>query len=303
MKIRTILTLTGLAILMAIASWWVAQQTHHWLPPQASVESMLIDRLFSVLVGIATFIFLGVAGTLFYSILFHRAGKYDIGDGPPIEGNVTLEVVWTAIPVILVLGLSTYSYWIYNQIDIRAPMDHRHEMMASAEAAPMDPADQDFEEIEVLSRQWVWEFRYPEQDVTSTELHLPQNSRIKLTMTSDDVIHGFYIPAFRVKQDIIPGKVNDLEFTPVRPGKYRLRDSQYSGTYFAAMQANVVVESAEKYQSWLKTAAAQAPTVAYNQAFDEYSEEAQNPISAGWKTVVPAAPPVVNYAGSEENTL
>ncbi|NJK36953.1 MAG: cytochrome c oxidase subunit II [Oscillatoriales cyanobacterium RM2_1_1] len=313
MKSRTILTLTVVAIALVIVSWWMAQQAPGWLPPQASAESKLIDTLFSVLTGIATFIFLGVAGTVGYSILFHRAGKYDYSDGPPIEGNLTLEIVWTTIPILLVLGLATYSYQIYTQIEIRGPMDHNHSMMAMAEAAPMassDPEtaaretaeDDQSEEIQVLSRQWVWEFRYPGHNVTSTELHLPQNRRIKLTMTSDDVIHGLYIPAFRVKQDIIPGQVNNLEFTPIQVGNYRLRDSNYSGTYFAAMQTNVVVHSPEDYKTWLIEAANKVPTVAYNQAFDEYTQASENPISTGWKTVIPATPPTVNYSGSKENT-
>jgi cytochrome c oxidase subunit 2 len=176
--------------------------------------------------------------------------------------------------------------------------------MATAEAAPLnDPSrlrlDRDsIEYIEVHSRQWAWEFRYPNSNVTSTELHLPNNQRVKLTLQSEDVLHGFYIPASRVKQDIIPGRVIDFEFTPIREGKYRLRDSQYSGTYFAAMQTDVVVESSEAYQKWLAAAAAQPPTAAYNRAFAEYNR-AQNPISAGWKTIVPASPPVVNYSSSQ----
>ncbi|NEO67674.1 MAG: cytochrome c oxidase subunit II, partial [Moorea sp. SIO4G2] len=144
------------------------------------------------------------------------------------------------------------------------------------------------------------EFRYPEQSISSTELHLPNNHRIKLTLKSEDVIHGFYIPAFRVKQDIIPNQAIEFEFTPIREGNYRLRDSQYSGTYFAAMQADVVVQSPESYQQWLAQAAVQPPKAAYNPAFEEYRRASETAINAGWKTVVPAAPPMVNYSGSNQ---
>ena len=169
-------------------------------------------------------------------------------------------------------------------------------MMASAHAAPMGNDQKDAtENIEVLARQWSWEFRYG--DVTSTELHLPNNQRIKLALHSEDVLHGLYIPAFRVKQDIIPGQTIDFEFTPIREGKYRLRDSQYSGTYFASMQTDVVVESPDAYQKWLANAAAQIPTAAYNRAFEEYADLQKNNRNS-WKTVVPAAPPVVNYSNS-----
>ncbi|PSB00552.1 cytochrome C oxidase subunit II, partial [Merismopedia glauca CCAP 1448/3] len=132
-----------------------------------------------------------------------------------------------------------------------------------------------------------------------TELHIPNNQRVKLIMQSEDVLHGFFVPAFRIKQDIIPGRVIDFEFTPIREGRYRLRDSQYSGTYFAAMQTDVIVESPEAYQQWLTEVAANPPVVAYNRAFDEY-HRAHNPISTGWKVVEPAPPPLVNVPANRE---
>lgn len=301
MKIRTILTLAVVAIGLAIASLWMGQQAYTWFPPQASAEAKLIDDLFSFLVAIGTFIFLGVAGTITYAVLFQRAGKYDSSDGPAIEGNITLEVVWTAIPILLVVWIAAYSYQVYNQMAILGPMEHVHMGMATAQADPIDaPANSSpTEQVEVHARQWAWEFRYPDHHVTSTELHLPNNHRIQLALTSEDVLHGFFVPAFRVKQDVIPGQQIDFEFTPIREGRYRLRDSQYSGTYFAAMQTDVVVESPEAYQQWLAQAATQTPTTAYNQAFAEY-QQAQNPFNAGWKSVKPAPPPVVNYSSSSQ---
>jgi cytochrome c oxidase subunit 2 len=291
MKIRTILILVTVAIAIALVSLWMGQVAYSWFPPQASAESVLIDNLFSFLTTLGTFIFLGVIGTLSYSVLFQRADKYDESDGPPIEGNVKLEIIWTAIPFALVIWIAIYSYQTYDQMSILGPMEHVH-MMASAQAAPLEN-EETTENIEVFSRQWSWEFRYG--DVTSTELHLPNNQRIKLALHSSDVIHGFFIPAFRLKQDIIPGRVIDFEFTPIREGKYRLRDSQYSGTYFAAMQTDVVVESPEAYQKWLKDSESQKPTTAYNRAFTEYSQRK----GERWKIVEPAAPPVVNYSDSQ----
>ena len=294
MKIRTILILVIVAIAIALVSLWMGQVAYSWFPPEASAEAVLIDNLFSFLTTLGTFIFLGVVGTLSYSILFQRADKYDESDGPPIEGNVKLEIIWTAIPFALVIWIAVYSYQIYDQMSVLGPMEHVH-MMASAQAAllEIDPQADNTENIEVFSRQWSWEFRYG--DVTSTELHLPNNQRIKLALHSSDVIHGFFIPAFRLKQDIIPGQVIDFEFTPIREGKYRLRDSQYSGTYFAAMQADVVVESPESYQKWLKDSESQKPTTAYNRAFTEYAKRNNRD---RWKIVEPAAPPVVNYSHS-----
>ena len=303
MKTRTIVTLTVVALILAAISVWMGQQAYGWLPPQASAEAVLIDKLFSFLVTLGTFIFLGVIGTITYAVLFQRAGKYDLSDGPPIEGNITLEIIWTAIPLVLVLWIAAYSYQIYDQMSILGPMEHVHMGMATAEAAVLDDgslAEEPMEQIEVLSRQWAWEFHYPDQNVTSTELHLANNQRVQLQLQSEDVIHGFYIPAFRVKQDIIPNQSIDFEFTPIRAGTYRLRDSEYSGTYFAAMQTDVVVESPETHRQWLTEAAAQTPMTAHNPAFVEYQQITAKGEDTTWKTITPAAPPIVNFSGSNQ---
>jgi cytochrome c oxidase subunit 2 len=312
MKIRNILIISAIAIALTAISLWIGNLAYSWLPPQGAAESRLVDNLFSFLITLGAFIFLGVTGTLLYSAIFHRAEKYDTSDGPPIEGNITLEVVWTAIPVLLVFWIAGYSYQIYEQMGIQGPMQamHLHMPMAmrSANAAPMNEdmetrESEDagninvlpVEDIEVDAKQWAWVFRYPEIGITSTELHLPVNHRIRLAMQSEDVIHGFYIPAFRVKQDIIPNRNIDFEFTPIRIGKYQLTDSEFSGTYFATMQADVVVESPEDYKNWLKEAANRKPCTANNQAASEYAQASKQLIKS-WATVVPAQAPVVNYS-------
>lgn len=319
MKIRNILILSAIAIALTAVSLLIGQWTYSWMPPQAAAESQLVDKLFSFLITLGAFIFLGVTGTLIYSAIFHRAEQYDTSDGPPIEGNITLEIVWTAIPVLLVFWIATYSYQIYEQMGIQGPMEAMHLHipigMKSASAAPINgdagivsasPTSSivstdatsnviPFEDIEVNAKQWAWVFRYPEKGITSTELHLPVNHRIRLAMQSEDVLHGFYIPAFRVKQDIIPNRNIDFEFTPIRIGKYELTNSEFSGTYFATMRANVVVESPEDYKKWLYQAANRKPCTANNQAASEYAQESKELIK-GWATVAPAQAPVVNYS-------
>ncbi|WP_017319235.1 cytochrome c oxidase subunit II [Mastigocladopsis repens] len=312
MKIRNILILSASAIALTAVSLWVGQLAYSWLPPQAAAESRLVDNLFSFLITLGAFIFLGVTGTLMYSVIFHRAAEYDTSDGPPIEGNLTLEFVWTAIPVLLVFWIASYSYQIYEQMGIQGPMEAVHVhipgVMKSAYAAPISvsasssTASTDatsnllpVEDIEVKAKQWAWVFRYPETGVTSTELHLPVNHRIRLAMQSEDVLHGLYIPAFRVKQDIIPNRNIDFEFTPIRIGKYLLTDSEFSGTYFATMQADVVVESPQEYKKWLAQAANRKPSAANNQAASEYAQQSKALIKS-WVTVAPAQPPVVNYS-------
>jgi len=304
MKLRAILTLAVLAVLLAFFSLWMAQQSYSWFPPQAAAEAKLFDDLFSIFVGLGTFVFLGVTIPLLYSLVFHRASKYDFSDGPPIEGNTTLEVVWTAVPILLVIGLATASYRTYDKMSIRGPMELVHlpvpALMESAYAAPLEKSDATVENIDVTAKQWAWVFHYPDRNVTSTELHLPVDRRVHLALRSEDVLHGFYVPAFRLKQDVVPNHTIDFEFTPIRTGKYRLRDSMFSGTYFAANQADVVVQSPDDYQQWLADAAAQTPTAAYNPAAFEYNRASERAIVRGWKSIPPAPPPVVNYAPKQE---
>ncbi|MBD2136758.1 cytochrome c oxidase subunit II [Anabaena sp. FACHB-1237] len=310
MNIRLILnflTLATGAIAVTFTSIWIGKQSYSWLPPQAAAESHLVDDLISFLVTMGAFIFLGVTAVLLYSILFHRARDTDFSDGPHIEGNITLEVVWTAIPIMLVLWIATYSYQVYEEMGIQGPnhLLHLHNpikmVMANSDNSETpeitSKTTKPMEEIDVLAKQWAWVFHYPENNVTSTELHLPSDRRIRLKLHSEDVLHGFYIPAFRVKQDIIPGHNIDFEFTPIRPGEYRLIDSQYSGTYFATMTANVVVENSETYHQWLASAAKNTPSPAPNQAVAEYNLKLKNGIDSGWESIQPAAPPLVNFPG------
>lgn len=302
MNRRTIIRLTVLAIADLLISLWMGQQAYRWMPPQASAESMLVDNLFSFMTTIGSFIFFGVMGTLLYSIIYQRAPKYDSSDGPPIEGNVTLEVVWTAIPILLVIWIAGFSYQTYDRMSILGAIEPRAMGMATAAADTLAVEAATQEPIEVYARQWAWEFYYPEQDVRSTELHLPINERAQLLLSSEDVLHGFFVPAFRIKQDVVPGRAIDFEFTPIRAGRYRLRDSEYSGTYFAANQTNVVVESADDYQQWLALAAATPPTPAENVAYEEFNRATENAVDLGWQTIKPAPAPVVNYASSEEDS-
>jgi len=301
MNRRTILGLTGLAIFDLLVSRWVGQQTYSWMPPQASAESVLVDNLFSFMTTLGSFIFLGVMGTLLYAVLFQQAAKYDASDGPPIEGNLKLEVVWTVIPILLVIWIGTVSYQTYDRMSILGPMKSMAMGMPMAAATTVDASAAMSPPINVYARQWAWEFHYPEQNIRSTELHLPVDERARLLLSSEDVLHGFFVPAFRVKQDIVPGREIGFEFTPIRTGRYRLRDSEYSGTYFAANQTNVVVESAEAYQQWLATATATSPAPAQNIAYEEFNQAAQSALDLGWETVKPAPAPVVNYASSEND--
>lgn len=282
-----------------IASRWIGQQAFGWMPSQATAEAQEVDNLFSFLTSIGAFVFIGLTGMIVYSIAFSRAPRDDWSHGHALRQDWRLETVWTVAPLVLVLWLAAQSFRIYQALDLQGltPIVHLHLMEEPAYAQPTEVNPQQkpaAEEIEVMARQWSWSFRYPGSNVTSTELHLPVNQAVRLKLESADVLHGFYVPEFRVKQDIIPNRAITFTVTPLREGKYQLRDSQFSGTYFALMDATVIVQSSAEYQQWLAQAANRTPTPANNSAFSEYRQNIQDG-HRGWLTIPPAPPPVVNY--------
>ncbi|CBN55801.1 MULTISPECIES: cytochrome c oxidase subunit II [Kamptonema] len=240
-----------------IIARWIGDRAYSWMPIQATAEAERVDRIFSFLTSVGTFIFLAIAGTIGYSILTDRAPKGDWSHGHPTRSDVRLEILWTSAPTVLVLWLAAQSFSIYQQLDIEGlqPIVHLHLLEESATAATVTNTDQPVtENIEVIAKQSVWSFRYPNNAI-SNELHLRVNERTRLSLHSQDVIHGFYVPEFRLKQDIIPNRNINLVLTPTKIGKYHLRDSQFSGTDFALMVADVYVDSSESYNQWLSQAA------------------------------------------------
>jgi cytochrome c oxidase subunit 2 len=274
----------------------MGQQAYHWLPIAAAVEAEPVGHLFSFLVTLGTIVFLGVMGVLVYSILFYRTADSDTSDAPAIRGNPKLEITWTVIPILLVIWIASYSYDIYQRMSILGslPLVHLHPLEAPAYAQTGSSDMQPAERIEAIAKQWSWSFHYPSRNVTSTELHLPINRPVHLMLQSEDVVHGFYVPNFRIKQDVIPNETIEFKFTPSRIGQYQLHDSQFSGTYFALMEATVYVDSPEQYNQWLSQAATRSPAPAVNPATSEHTRPHDTPLRSNWHTVPPAQPPIVN---------
>ena len=306
-------------------SLWMYRQAFTWLPPQASSAAPVVDGLFALETGIGSFLFLGCLELILWTVLFQRADKYDLDNGAPIEGNWTLEIIWTVIPFVIVMAIAWHAIGVNAtlatlggkervrgsdqalELAAKAQRDGgmpeatqrdgaqrqgaqqaggARDVDASAQAAPaMGP-------IQVIARQWSWEFVYPE-GVRSAELHLPVNRPARFELISLDVLHGFYIPAFRLKQDLIPGSVIAYRLTPTRIGRYRLRDSMFSGGYFASNQSLVVVQSEADYQAWLKRAAAAPLSPSWNAASELYQRRLSRG-DHGWAVVPPAPPPLVN---------
>jgi len=288
----TILEYFLLAAFIAVlifVSRWTGHQAYAWLPPQATAEAQHVDDLFGFLVAIGTFILLGLVGIMLYSAIFFRAKPDDYSEGHPTRGDARVEIAWIAVPTLLVLWISIQNFHIYSQLNILGLQQIVHlPLEAPANAAAIaDVPKSSAEQIEVFSKQWAWSFRYP-NNVTRQELHLPVNQSTRLNLNSEDVIHGFYVPEFRLKQDIIPGRNIGLIVTPTRIGKYRLKDSQFSGTDFALMVADVYVESPDAYNQWLF--AAQQPAIAAPSS--EITVSKKPLINSGWYTGLPPQLPV-----------
>ncbi len=298
MKALNILLLAIFVGAITVVSHWLGQQAYTWLPAPAVAEAEPVGDLFSFLVTLAAVVFLGVLGVLLYSMVFYRARRGDSSDGPPIRGNTQVEIIWTVIPILLVLWIATYSYGIYQKMNLPGPMSvvHLHVPFGveTAQAQTGSNPTQSAETIEVVAKQWSWSFRYPDKNVISTELHLPLNRRIHLLLRSEDVLHGFYVPHFRLKQDIVPDRTIELQFTPTRTGQYQLHDSQFSGTYFATMEATVYVDSPQAYDAWLSQMAALSRRPAANQATSEHVQPAKTVLKSGWPSVTPTTPPLVH---------
>jgi cytochrome c oxidase subunit 2 len=274
----------GLALNL-LASLWMRAQVPFWLPVQASSAAPPVDALFALETAIGTFLFLGCLEVILWSVLFHRAPKYDLENGDPIEGNTRLELLWTVIPLVLVMAIAWHAIRVNATL---ATLGGKQRVGGGREALQVAAGGA----IQVIARQWSWEFVYPD-GVRSTELHLPVDQPAEFELISLDVLHGFYIPAFRLKQDVIPGSVIRYRLTPTRLGRYRLRDSMFSGGYFALNQSDVVVESAADFAHWLEQAASQPLSPSWNAAAERHQRRLERG-DRGWAVVPPAPPPRVN---------
>ncbi|MBI5713583.1 MAG: cytochrome c oxidase subunit II [Chloroflexi bacterium] len=209
------------------------------MPPQASAQAVPIDNLFNMHLKVISFLFALIVTFLVYSVIVFRRKKGETGDGDHFEGHTGLEITWTIFPLITVLYFSYLG------------------AQALAETRRVDPQAI---EINVTGVQWSWRFDYPDQKVISTELVLPINRQALLKLTSTDVIHSFWVPEFRVKQDALPGAdmVKDLRITPTQLGEFKVRCAELCGRDHAYMENTVRVVSEEEYKQWLQEQSAKA---------------------------------------------
>ena len=259
--------IAGMAL--ALLGQWVANDVN-WLPASASTNAPVYDELFRVLLAIGTMLLVGMTGVVVYSLIRFRRRDGDQQDGPPVEGNLSLELFWTAIPAVVVLFLGIYSYDIYDRMggmtDLNAHgMDHHAAELASVrQSQPGDeeriwggiaPASSNEAvlPVEVTALQFAFVFHYPEQNITSGELHVPSGQAVELRMKANDVIHAFWVPEFRIKQDIIPGQPTVLTFTANQTGDYPIVCAELCGPYHGGMRSHVVVDEPESFATWVET--------------------------------------------------
>lgn len=202
-------------------------------PEQASTFAVEVD-LFYFALWLMTIVFsIGIAVTAGYLMIRYRRQRADqIGEN--IHGAMLLEITWTVIPFIIAIGIFVWSAKIYFT---------------------MYSEPKDAMEIFVTGKQWMWRAQHPDGRREINELHIPVGRRIKLTMTSEDVLHSYYIPAFRTKTDAVPGRYTMTWFEPTKPGVYHLFCAEYCGTQHSGMIGSIYVMNPSDYQTWLANGA------------------------------------------------
>jgi len=214
-----------------------------WFPVQASGEAKKIDTLWDVLVIASVPVFVLVQTIVLYCVWkFRMKPGEELKDGPPIHGNTRLEVVWTAIPAILLVALCSYAYAVLHDIED-----------AAADATT---------NVRVVGEQFTWTFHYPGEsggkEVVSNQLYLPVDTEVKFTVQSKDVIHDFWVPAFREKIDAVPGISTTYSVETTRVGNYSVVCAELCGLGHSAMRQTAHVVPKAEFDSWLSDQRAKA---------------------------------------------
>ncbi len=279
MKIPSSILTLLIGIFVTLASLWYGQN-HGLLPIAASEEAELVDGLFNAMMTIGFGLFLLVEGALVFSAIRFRRKDGDLSDGEHLEGNIPLEIVWTAIPAVIVLGISIYSFDIYTRMGGLELMNHDMggpgksvQVAYAADAGPQgtttalgelplagmvsdsglgvspDTVDEGLF-VDVQGLQYAFIFSYP-NGVIDGELHVPSGQPVRLNLNAQDVLHAFWLPEFRIKQDMIPGQQTKLVINATREGTYPVVCAELCGPYHGGMRTQLIVHSPEDYEAWM----------------------------------------------------
>jgi cytochrome c oxidase subunit II len=234
------------AMLVIAAVTSVVLLQFNWFGDADSTQAGPIDTLFDVMIVLSSFVFSIVMVMFSYAIWRWRAKPGDESDGEPIHGNTKLEIAWTVIPTVIVLFGAGYSWIVLDDIEAKA-----------SDRMPLN----------VTAQQFKWTFEYPDAKVsetngeptyvTTSELHVPVDRQLDITLTALDVVHSFWVPEWRIKRDAVPagagGDEIDNEFvvTPDKEGTFALICTELCGTGHSTMRASVVVESQQDFNRWI----------------------------------------------------
>lgn len=234
----------------------------NWDGQQASTAAPKIDTLLDVMIVLSSFVFSLVMVMLFYALWKFKAKPGDESDGEPIHGNTKLEIAWTLIPTIIVLFGGGYSWSVLNDI----------------EALHKNPLT-----VDVFSQQYAWSFGYPGKGnaYVQGELHVPVNRQVQFKMHSQDVIHSFWVPEWRIKKDNVPGITTTAVVTPDRIGTYQLICTELCGFGHASMRAKVVVESPVAFRRWVAGLKEKVPAPYMESIRQDTETNPTQPVGAG----------------------
>ena len=200
-----------------------------WIPPAASAAAERTDVIFFSLVAITGTVALLIAATLVVFVVRYRKGAQVDRSQPPVR-NPVLETAWIAIPLAIFIALFAWAARAYTRF-----------YQPPADAMP----------VYIVAKQWMWKLQHANGRREIDELHVPLGRPVRLIMTSEDVIHSFYAPALRLKQDLVPGRYTSVWFTPTVAGEYPLLCAEYCGTHHARMRGRIVVVPEDQYTRWL----------------------------------------------------
>lgn len=204
-------------------------ESGNWMPPRASTVAAEVDTLYLALVGVSLVFSVLIAALIIrFAVRYRRRSAAEVG--VRIHGSTLLEIAWTVIPLLIALGAFVWGAKVFFHVS--RPPANAIEYFA-------------------VGKQWMWKFQHPDGTREINTLHVPVGQPIRLTMTSEDVIHSFFVPAFRVKMDVLPGRYTTAWFEATRPGHYHLFCAEYCGTEHARMGGAVVVLEPHDYERWL----------------------------------------------------
>jgi cytochrome c oxidase subunit 2 len=229
-------TLAAVCAVIAIALGIWFSYLIHWFPVQASTQAKNTDRLYHVLVIATIPIFVLVVTVILYCVWqFRMKPGEENKDGPPIHGNTRLEVFWTALPTVLLLSMVGYSFAILKENEKKPAKEIQ---------------------VNVYGQQFAWSYEYPKSitggtPLKSDQLYVPEGESVEFNLHSRDVIHAFWIPAFRIQEDVVPGITTHWRATPDRLGSYPVVCNLLCGLGHSLMRSTIHVVSEERFHAWI----------------------------------------------------